>query len=183
MRTLGPGSLASLLKILLDIAIVIMWGILGLTSLIMVLAMVAGLFRLTGLGPELPEPILQFLQLDLAVALPMAMAAFVAVTFIVDRLRRIMATLIAGDPFVPRNAGHLRAIAIAIIVYQLIRYGVNGVVALIFTVFGRPVETGVSIQPEFALNVGAWIAVLALFVLSEVFREGARLRDEQKLTI
>jgi hypothetical protein len=113
----------------------------------------------------------------------MAMAAFVAVTFIVDRLRRIMATLIAGDPFVPRNAGHLRAIAIAIIVYQLIRYGVNGVVALIFTVFGRPVETGVSIQPEFALNVGAWIAVLALFVLSEVFREGARLRDEQKLTI
>jgi len=37
--------------------------------------------------------------------------------------------------------------------------------------------------PEFSLNLGAWFAVLAFFVLAEIFREGARLRDEQKYTI
>ncbi|PWE18394.1 DUF2975 domain-containing protein [Marinicauda salina] len=183
MRTLGPGSLASILKLLLDILIYGLWALLGLTSLIMILMMFAGLYRLTGIGPELPGALLQFLKMDVALALPLAIAAIIALTFIVDRLRRIFATLIAGDPFVPENAGHLRAIAIAIAIYQLIRYAAQGVIALVFTFFGRSVEGGASLEPGFTLNLGAWFAVLTLFVLSEVFREGARLREEQKLTI
>lgn len=183
MRTLGPGSLASLLKLLLDGLIVLLWALLAAASAIIVLMMFAGLSRLTGFGPDLPGPVLQFLQLNVVVSLPLGLAAIIAVTFVVDRLRRIFATLIAGDPFVPQNAGHLRAIAIAIVVYQLFRYAAHGMIALVFTVFGRPVESGVSLQTDFALNLGAWVAVLALLVLSEVFREGARLRDEHKLTI
>jgi Protein of unknown function (DUF2975) len=37
------------------------------------------------------------------------------------------------------------------------------------------------IQPNF--NLTAWFSVLVVFVLAEVFREGARLRREAELTI
>ena len=33
------------------------------------------------------------------------------------------------------------------------------------------------------LNLTAWFSVLVVFVLAEVFREGARLRREAELTI
>ncbi|MGP1276481.1 MAG: DUF2975 domain-containing protein [Caulobacterales bacterium] len=171
------------MKILIDVTVVVLWGLLVLASLVTLALMAAGLFRVTGIGPEMPDAFLRFLQLDIVIALPLGVAAILAMLFIADRLRRILVTLIEGDPFVPENAGHLRAIAIAIAVYQIIRYGAHGIIALMFTVFGRPVESGVSIQPQFGLNIGAWIAVIALLVLAEVFREGTRLRDEQKLTI
>ena len=183
MRTLGPGSLAAILKLFLDILYFGLWALLGLTSLIMLLMMAAGVYRLTGIGPGLPDPVLQFLAMDVVLSLPLAAAAIVALLFIAGRLRRIFGTLIEGDPFVPENARHLRSIAIAIAAYQLIRYAAHGVVAMVFTLSGRPVESGSSVQGEFTLNLGAWFAVIVLFVLAEVFREGTRLRDEQKLTI
>ena len=33
------------------------------------------------------------------------------------------------------------------------------------------------------LNLTAWFAILVVFVLAEVFREGARLRQDAELTI
>ena len=112
-----------------------------------------------------------------------AIFALVALTFILHRLRRVAATLVAGDPFVPENAGHLRAIAFATAGYQLISYAGNAVLGLLITIFGTPIRGGADLDPGFDLNLGVWFAVLALFVLAEVFREGTRLREEQKLTI
>lgn len=183
LKTLGPGSLASILKRLLDILYYVLWAALGLASLVTLLIFAAGIYGLTGIGPSLPAELRELLQMGVVIALPFAIFGLVAITFIVHRLRRVAETLVEGDPFVPENAGHLRAIAIAIAVYQLISYAAHGVLGLILTLFGRPVERGVSLQPEFSVNLGAWFAVLALLVLSEVFREGARLREEQKLTI
>jgi hypothetical protein len=183
MRTLGPGSLASLLKLFLDIIYYVLWGLLGLASLIIVMIMAAGLYRLTGISPQLPGAFEQFLAAEIVVAIPMGIVALGAIIFIIDRLRRIFSTLTAGDPFVPENANHLRAIAAGIAVYQLLSYASHGVIALVFTLSGNPVESGARVAPEFSLNLGAWFAVLAFLVLAEVFREGARLRDEQKFTI
>ncbi|MEO1039013.1 MAG: DUF2975 domain-containing protein [Pseudomonadota bacterium] len=183
MRTLGPGSIAALFKLFLDVLYFGLWALLGVTSLIMLLMMIAGVYRLTGLGPELPAALLQFLAMDVVLALPLAIAAIIALTFIVHRLRLIFDTLKQGDPFVPDNAGHLRAIAIAIAAYQLISYASVGMISLFFTIFGRPVESSINLSPEFSLNLGAWFAAAVLFVLAEVFSEGARLRAEQKLTI
>ncbi|MCC5997023.1 MAG: DUF2975 domain-containing protein [Oceanicaulis sp.] len=184
MRTLGAGSLASVLKLLLDIAYFVLLAVLGLASLIIVLIVFSGVYGLIGFGPELPGPLRQLLARDFVLALPMAIAAWAALTFIIHRLRLIFATLITGDPFVPENARHLRAIAIGIAVYQLLHYAAHGVLALVITLLGRaPVESGARIIPDFSLNLAAWFSVLAILVLAEVFREGARLRDEQKLTI
>lgn len=183
MNTLGPGSLTAFIKVLLDIIAFILWIFLGAASLVMVFVMAAGIYRVFGFSLNLPRVILDFLQLSFVMALPMAITAIVVFTLIVDRLRRICRTLVKGDPFVPENAGHLRFIAITIAIYQMIRYAVQGAVSLTFTLFGRPVESAGNWEPHFTLNLGAWFAVLALLVLSEVFREGARLRDEQQFTI
>jgi hypothetical protein len=43
------------------------------------------------------------------------------------------------------------------------------------------VVDGTRIQLSFDLI--AWASVAALFILSQVFREGTRLRDEEKMTI
>jgi hypothetical protein len=37
--------------------------------------------------------------------------------------------------------------------------------------------------PRMSTQFILWISVAALFVLSQVFREGTRLRDEEKMTI
>ena len=74
MRALSPGFLTSLLKIVLDVAIVVLWGLLVLASLVTLSMMAVGLFRVLGMGPELPEAFLRFLQLDIVIALPLGVA-------------------------------------------------------------------------------------------------------------
>jgi hypothetical protein len=37
--------------------------------------------------------------------------------------------------------------------------------------------------PKLSTQLILWISVAALFILSQVFREGTRLRDEEKMTI
>jgi len=39
------------------------------------------------------------------------------------------------------------------------------------------------VRPTGGVSLTAWFAVLVVFVLAEVFREGARLRREAELTI
>lgn len=182
-KTIGPGSLASILKLLLDCLYYLLWLGLGLTSLILLLIIVSGIYRVTGIGPELPSGLLSFMQVGFVMAIPLSIISLVAFTFIVHRLRLIFATLIAGDPFVPQNAGHLRLIAIALIIYQVIRYTAQGVVNLLISVLGPASPGDPVMATQFTLNLSVWFAVLVLFVLSEVFREGTRLREEQKLTI
>ncbi len=58
---------------------------------------------------------------------------------------------------------------------ELINYGVNLVTGWVFRDEFRTVR--------FPFNPTAWFAVLVVFVLAEVFREGARLRSEAELTI
>ena len=98
-----------------------------------------------------------------------------AITLIVSRLRRIFATLTAGDPFDPENVRRLRTIGLMLAALEVGRYPVAVGAAMI-----APAEM---IRASMGLNVTAWFAVLVVFVLAEVFREGARLRREAELTI
>ena len=181
MRTLGPGSLASILKVLLDAAYYLLWAGLGIASLIIVVIIFGGIYRLFGTTPAWLD---QFLALEIVLALPMSAIGLAALIFIIDRLRKIFRTLTDGDPFVPENVNNLRMIAFGIGFYQILTYASFGVISLIFTLLGRPVEGGSRVVlGQVELNLGVWFAVLALLVLAEVFREGTRLREEQKLTI
>jgi hypothetical protein len=177
MRALGPGSVSSFLKIVVEVIyaglVVAASGLLvgGLASLILQPFTSAlprvdlDALRDAGLEPQRP----------LALAL-LALAAYVAGLVVVfNRLRRVFGTLTQGDPFHPDNVARLRVIGLALIGLELMGYLLRMALAFVFP--GRVSGGGPS------LNLTAWFAILVVFVLAEVFREGARLRRDAELTI
>jgi len=101
MRTLGPGSISSLLKIILDVVFVALWIGVGAVSLVTLGALLLsfnpdllGSFTVNFNGDKLvrqwPAVITGLFTASLYLA---------GILVIVGRLRRIFATLMAGDPF------------------------------------------------------------------------------------
>ena len=180
MRALGPGSVSSFLKIVVEVVYATLWVGAGLL-------LAAGLATLllqpfTGLMTQADLEIFgneaggrgaaQPLAISLALLALAAYAAGLVVVF--NRLRRVFATLTQGDPFHPENVGRLRVIGLALMGLELLGAVLRPALASAFPHTGH---VGVS------LNLTAWFAILVVFVLAEVFREGARLRREAELTI
>jgi len=171
MRALGPGSVSSLLKLVLDVIYVALWAAFGALALVTLLALI------------LPSDLEIWRKANTEGARgPMLAAGLAAygvyvgvVLLIVERVRRIFSTLTAGDPFHPANVTRLRAIGFSLAALELINYAVNLVAGWAFPAHVRSVR--------FPFNPTAWFAVLVVFVLAEVFREGARLRSEAELTV
>jgi len=176
MRALGPGSISSFLKFVLDVVYAILCvGVAG-SALLVVAALLlsfnpALLDRLT--GGEAASQILLRGPVLAAGGLIAGGLSMVAVLVIVDRLRRIFLTLMAGDPFHPDNVRRLRVIGLMLAGLEVLRYLVWGL--------GSRLPGIDKVEPHLSLT--AWFSVLVVFVLAEVFREGARLRREAELTI
>jgi len=175
MRAMGPGSVSSFLKIILDVVYAVLIIGVGAVGLMMLAAVVFGfnpgllqgvsasdVGAIGGRWPAVTGGLL-------AAALYMA-----GVLVIVGCLRRIFATLTAGDPFHPDNVRRLRLIGVMLAALELGRYAVWGAGAWLLPEVAK--------QPP-SLSLTAWFSVLVVFVLAEVFREGARLRREAELTI
>jgi len=176
MRTLGPGSISSLLKIILDIFYVVLWVLVALASV------VALLMVLLSFSPEFLSSFVHIVDDEeevfangatMAAGLVAADLYLIGVLVIVGRLRRIFATLTAGDPFEPDNVRRLRVIGLVLAALEVGRYVFVAVSAWL---------PGVE-RDEQGFSLTAWFSVLVVFVLAEVFREGARLRTEAELTI
>lgn len=175
MRTLGPGSVSSFLKIILDVVFAALAAGLGLA----VIMSIVGAVLIS--DPTLLDPTVvaelraQGLFGPTALLALVAAAIYVAgVMTIVGQLRRIFATLIGGDPFHPDNVGRLRMIGAMLAALEIARYP-----ATVLFAWTAPHGAGA----HFGFNPTVWFAVLVVFVLAEVFREGARLRREAELTI
>lgn len=176
MRALGPGSVSSLLKTILDVVFAALWiGVVGVS----VMALLALLFSS---NPDvLPDVSFSPAAEEITHRGPMWAGGLMAiglymggVLVIVERLRKIFATLTAGDPFHPDNVKRLRVIGLMLSGLEIGRYAFRSTVAWLLPE-ARDVGGGVSLTP--------WFSVLVVFVLAEVFREGARLRREAELTI
>lgn len=112
-----------------------------------------------------PELLMPTLRLWMLVALPMVAAVHVVLT----RLLEIVVTVRLGDPFVAENAARLKTIAWALLAIQLL-YLVFGVFAAIMNAAGSNLD--------WKFSISGWLAVVLLFVLSRVFEEGTRIRDD-----
>ena len=174
MRALGPGSLSSFLKIILDVVYVCLWvgvGGVGIGILVALLFSFDPTFMghihldsedgdLSGKGPLL------------AWVLFCAGAYLGIILAIVQRLRKVFLTLTAGDPFHPDNVVRLRLIGLLLGGLEISRY--------VFKAASRYLDQD---NDGRGFSLTAWFAVLVVLVMSEVFREGARLRREAELTI
>lgn len=177
MRALGRGSVSSFLKVILDVFLVVLWILVAVVTVGILGALLLS-FRPDILGSHID---IDNLNVQGAWLGPAAAALLfftdlylIGGTIVVGRLRAIFATLIAGDPFHPENAKRLRVIGGALAILELGRYALSSL-AHAFLHGAIHISGGVSLT--------TWFAVLVIFVLAEVFREGARLRGEAELTI
>lgn len=202
MKALGKGSVASVVKVGLTIAWWVLWlaagglvlaaiGYAALLALISAGAVDAGI--LTGgdgqirFGGGDGSYDLTYDNLGGAtwpVVVPALMIGAVAIggaLVIVGRLRRLFDSFTSGEPFRRENAIHLRVIWIAMLVIEVARFMLLGIVGAIFTAVGAP--DGAKVSFDVNVDLSTWMSILILIVLAEVFREGARLKEEQELTI
>lgn len=117
------------------------------------------------------------------VVVPALMIAAVAVAgslVIVWRLRKLFDSFSSGEPFRRENATHLRVIWITMLIIEVSRYVLMGLTGVLLARYGGP---DVDANYTFAIDFSTWMSILILIVLAEVFREGARLKEEQELTI
>lgn len=177
MRALGPGSVSSFLKVILDVFYYVLWtaaGAVGLAAFVVILLS----FKPDLLGHEISIDSWRIKgphMVAIAAVVLVALGLYVGGTIvIVGRLRRIFRTLIVGDPFHPDNVRRLRIIAATLAVLEIGRNAASGL-SHMFLPPDSHIGGGV--------NLTTWFAVLVILVLAEVFREGARLRREAELTI
>jgi len=89
--------------------------------------------------------------------------------YVLSILRKVVKTLLEGDPFVPGNISRLRLIWIIIALAEILR-----IITMNLSTIG---EVTLDLRP------GTWFVVFVVAALAEVFRHGAELRRDAELTI
>ena len=173
MRFLGPRSISSLLKTALD---VVYYGLYVLIFLVIVVAVC--LLSVPNLASEVVR------RLNIASDLSATSMAVMFIAFglslgryllVMHWTRRIFQTLAEGDVFHPDNTTRLRWIGFGLGALEIFGYMVRFVASGVFHLHFEPI---------YGLRaVTTWFSVLVVFVLAEVFKEGARLRKEVDHTI
>ena len=187
MRALGPGSVSSFLKIALDVVHVVLWIAFAAMVIAVLVVLVAQPFVAGQMSIDLddgadPEQVRRFLRSPFIPALVAIGALYIGgLVFIVGRLRRVFVSLAKGDPFEPLNVRRLRLIGFTLGGIEILSYFVRARVA--WWEETGPVDSEMNVSVGQGFNLTIWFAVLVVFVLAEVFREGARLRREAELTI
>ena len=106
---------------------------------------------------------------------------FSLILWVLIQLRAVFRALRAGRPFVAANAIRIRRVAYAVIVGEVARailvYTGMHYATTHFSIQGLRFES----RPD--IDIIAITSGLIILVIAEVFREGARLEEEQSLTI
>ena len=175
MRTLGPRSVSSFLKVALDVAFLLL-GILVL--------LLGGLSVLSAYALFDSTPFRTWI-IDghpIVASTPPVVAGLLTGCFftlgllaIITSLRKIFVTLIAGEPFQADNARRLRAIGLILAGLEVARYAVYAIFTFGFHVVSEHLRWNINFTALFAIGV--------MFVLAEVFEEGVRMRKDLDLTI
>ena len=196
MRALGKRSIASAVKAVLDVA---RWG-LWLSALALALGAVAyaGLLGLTAAGsvnPALLQDLQAHIRLPSSVeysgppetSWPVILWAFAAGgvaigggIVIVGRLRRLFEGFSSGEPFRKEYASHLRMIWIAMLTIEVSRMALSALLAVMLRLLDHSNGT---VSFKISIDLTTWLSIFVLIVLAEVFREGARMKEEQELTV
>jgi hypothetical protein len=193
MRYLGKGSVASFLRVMLNIAWYFLFVIIGLVLI--------GVLTVAFFGPKLvPHGVganfnfgaefisFSFSQVQLqnpqAIFLGFLgwiLAMFSVAQAVIYQLRKIFATLRDGSAFTRQNARRVRSIGLIIIGGSVLQSIVNYLVG--WVMMNNITIPGVEINATSDLHLGGVFMGLLILVLGEIFRQGASLQEDQNLTI
>ena len=176
MRAFEGNSVAAFLEVFVRI---VLWATIVLSALFFIMLGLGLIASLNGGRVQVPfgDALSEGLGPEIFIAgFATSLVVLPGIMYICVQLRRILRTLADGDPFVPENSPRLFRIAMAIAIMELARYGV---------IFLLPalVNFGDGGEPRFSVSAVAWISAAAMLVFSQVFREGTRLRDAEKMTV
>lgn len=118
-----------------------------------------------------PDRILTALRIVMAVGVAAVPIAHILLT----RLKVMVETVRAGDPFVEANAARLLVIAWCLLGLQLCD--------LAFGAVRMTLASKVEAVSGWTFSLTGWVAVALMFVLARVFAHGTRMRDELEGTI
>ena len=166
-------SLAQILSVILYISRIIIVILLVVMGIAFVALLGAGIFE--GSFRAVPGVNLKLGEDSVLPELLEVMAAGIGfwIAFdVVSRLIEILNSISRGTPFESDNAGRLSRIA-KVLVFGVIASIVLTIAGEIFSREGAGID----------VNLGWLLAAGVSAVLAEVFREGARLREEQEYTV
>jgi hypothetical protein len=86
-------------------------------------------------------------------------------------LHRIVLSVSAHEPFARANVGRLKTIAWSLVALELFHLAVTAIASSVST-------TEIPLTFDGSFDLTGWLAILLLFVLAQVFMEGARMRDD-----
>jgi hypothetical protein len=161
-------------EVLLRILIVINWlGGAAILALLLVMPnerLIMAAFKLS------PSPDADRLITGLRVIASLGLAVIALNYIVLERLRAIVATVRAGDPFVAANATRLQAIAWTLLALQLL--------SIVIAAIGKAVSSAAHpVHLDAGFSVNGWLAVLLTFLLARVFAEGALMREDLEGTV
>ena len=166
-----PHLVSRILRILIKLNLLM--GALIMALLIASLVAEAPVMRALGVRPAQFDP-----KLFTGLRLIMLIGIYTVpiVHFVSQRLLMILATVSTGNPFVVANAARLRSIAWALLALDLMHLAVGAI--------GSGISSaGVPLHLSWGFSLTRCLAVLLLFVLAQVFEEGARMREELEATV
>lgn len=171
MRAIGKGSLASILAMGLHFTrfflVIAFVGLAIAMAVVPFVPFIVGLF--SGFSHELKGPF--GVGAGDYIEIAHNFVTIGVMLFVVTSLLDILKTLRFGSPFVRENADRFRNLGYALLI------GEGAKLAFGFmTLF-------IDSSAEIHSSLITWLAIIAVFVLSEVFREGARMKEEQDLTV
>ena len=156
MKAIGKRSIASILAIALHVLRIPVWlGFAGLA------ASAEGVNVFADVDIE-PGDYLEVLS---------HFVTFGVLLYVIDRLLELLKTLRFGSPFVAENAVRFRNIGFALLIGEASQ--------ILFSIFGHAFDAEI----EGGIDLITLVSIAAVFVLAEIFREGARMKEEQDLTV
>jgi hypothetical protein len=172
MKAIGKGSLASILAMGLHVArIVIFVAFAGVSVAAVVMPFAPLVAPIIDRAPGVSISNDLDMEAGDYVEVMSWFVTFGVMLFVVNRLLEILRTLRFGTPFAKENAVRFRQLG------QALLLGEGAKIA--FSILGAVYDADVDVKFEGT----TWVAIIAVFVLAEVFHQGAKLKEEQDLTV
>jgi len=144
----------------------------GLVLALLVASLIAEdwVFRALGVRPDGSATVIFWGRIVMVIGIGSVPFTYIVLT----RLLAIVETVRLGDPFVAGNAARLKTMAWALLGLELLHLAVGAVAVAL---------SNTQMDLDWSFSVTRWLAVLLLFVLAQVFDDGARMRDDLKGTV